>query len=228
MNNAILIQARLSSSRFFKKMLEDINGISLVEYVYNRCKQSKLADQVVVITSNEKSDDELYALCVEKNMDVFRGELDNVLKRYIDASNYFGIDIICRVCGDSPFVDVEAMDNMFLFFENSSIDYISITNSLNGFMSEIFSLKLLNKVYNEELSEEDKEHVTKYIRDNISRFKTKLLDLGLKPKELEKFTLTIDYPDDLVIAKKIARNLNNFEFTSCDIINILKQLRDGL
>ena len=91
MNNAILIQARLSSSRFPKKMLENIGGITLMEYVYKRCKNSMRADRVIVITSNNKTDDELYRLCLDKNILVFRGDLENVLKRYIDAT-YIPLD----------------------------------------------------------------------------------------------------------------------------------------
>lgn len=227
MNKVILIQARLSSSRFPKKMLKKINNMTLIEYVYSRCKESKKADDVIVITSDEESDDELYRLCADKNIAVYRGELDNVLKRYIDASNHFDIDVICRVCGDSPFVDIKAIDKMFYNFEcNSDIEYMSTTNSLNGFMSEVLSQNLLKTVYNDDLSKEDKEHVTKYIRDNILKFNSKELDLDLKPKELEKFTLTIDYPNDILIAQKVAKNLKKFDFTSDDIINVLKQMKD--
>ncbi len=225
MRKVILIQARLSSSRFPKKMLHQLNGISLIEYVYNRCKQSNRADDVVVITSIEKSDDELFELCKSKNIAVYRGDLNNVLKRYIGASEFFDVDVICRVCGDSPFVDIEAIDKMFLQFNDvATLDYMQTKNTLNGFMSEVFTLNLLKKIYNADLSVEDKEHVTKYLRDNMSNFNTKELILDLRPEELAKFTLTIDYLDDIFIAEKIIRHLINYEFKSNDIIEILKKL----
>ena len=67
MKKIILIQSRLSSSRFPKKMISKITkNITLVEYVYNRSKVSKEADNVVIITSNENSDDELYNLCLQR------------------------------------------------------------------------------------------------------------------------------------------------------------------
>ena len=228
MKKAILIQARLSSSRFPKKMLKKINDITLAEYVYLRCKESKKADKVIIITSKEESDDELYELCVNKNIDVYRGDLNNVLSRYIFAAKFFNVDVICRVCGDSPFVDIKAIDKIFSYFEsNTDLNYMSTVNSLNGFMSEVFSSNLLNKVYNERLSKEDKEHVTKYIRDNIVKYNTKEIDLDLRPKELEKYTLTVDYPDDILIAQKIAKHFKNFNFKSDNIINILKQMEDN-
>lgn len=227
MKTAILIQARLSSSRFPKKMLEKLNNITLVEFIYNRCKEAKKPNDVVIITSNENSDDELYNLCIDKNIKVFRGSLNNVLKRYVNASENNNIGIICRVCGDSPFVDIEAIDKMLLNFEkNDDLEYMTTTNSLNGLMSEVFTLDLLKKVYTKKLSTEDKEHVTKYIRDNITSFSTDELDLNARPKELEKFTLTVDYPDDIYIVNELVSKLKSFDFTSEDVMKILKQMAD--
>ena len=222
---SILIQARLSSSRFPRKMLEKIGNITLLEYVYNRCKLSKESNDVIVITSDEQTDDELYKLCGEKNIPVFRGSLDNVLKRYIDASHKYDLDVVCRVCGDSPFVDVEAIDKMFSEFKNDdSLEYMSTANSLNGFMSEVVTLELLEKIYTKNLTNEDMEHVTKFICDNLNKFNTKKLDLNLRPKELESFALTVDYPKDILIAQSISKKLNNIAFTSNDVVDILKKL----
>jgi spore coat polysaccharide biosynthesis protein SpsF len=46
----ILIQARLSSSRFPGKMLNRLGEVPLVQYVFNRCKISSQIDLVGVVT----------------------------------------------------------------------------------------------------------------------------------------------------------------------------------
>jgi len=209
-------------------MLETINSISLLEYVYNRCQTSKKSDKVIVITSTEESDNELFDLCTMKNIPVYRGSLDNVLERYIQAAKYFDVDIVCRVCGDSPFVDVKAIDTMFQSMSDySELEYMSTKNSLNGFTSEVFSLDVLESINEKNLTIADKEHVTKHIRDNIAFFKVKELDLNLKPKELENFTLTVDYKNDLNIAKKIALEIEGFEFLSTEVLNVLKNIGEN-
>ncbi len=226
MSKAILIQARLSSSRFPSKMLHDLGNYKLIEYVYNRCLTSKASNSVLVITSSECSDDELYSFCINKNINVFRGDLDDVLKRYLKASEENKFDIICRVCGDSPFVDIAAIDNMFYYFEkNKTIDYMSTSDSLNGFMSEAFTLNLLRKIYNVALTKNDKEHVTKYVRDHMLNFQTKELKLNLRPEHLSSFTLTIDYLEDIILAEKIVDKLKDFTFTSLEVIEILKKIK---
>jgi spore coat polysaccharide biosynthesis protein SpsF (cytidylyltransferase family) len=228
MKNVILIQARLNSNRFPNKMLEKIENITLVEYVYLRCKQVTNTDKVAIITSINKSDDKLYNLCIRKNIPVFRGDLDNVLQRYIEASEYFKSNVICRVCGDSPFVDVEAINTQFnMFQQNNELQYSTTTNSLNGFMSEVMTLDVLKKIYKQNLDTSHKEHVTKYIRDNISKYNTLELNLNVRPKELCKYTLTVDYPQDIKIIKKIVEFLTGFNFTSKNVLHILRKIKDN-
>lgn len=206
-------------------MLQKIGNIPLVEYVYRRCLESKIADKVIIITSTDKTDDELYKLCSEKNIPVCRGSLNNVLERYLECAIHAQATIVCRVCGDSPFVDVEAIDKGFSLFEkDKNLDYISTENTLNGFMSEIISVNTLKKINSYLLSATHKEHVTKYIRENSSDFSTFSLNLHLKPIQLAHYTLTVDYENDLNIINTIITQLNDFSFKSSDIIAILNTL----
>lgn len=226
MTKGILIQSRLSSSRYPKKMLMEFNGVPLIEYVYKRCTHSINADKVVVITSNEASDDDLYEFCLKKNMNVFRGDLENVLQRYIDAASYLKVDLICRVCGDSPFVDIDAIDQMFQLYDKEDIEYQNYDTPINGFMSEVFPLSLLQKINEEALSKLDQEHVTKYIREN-SAFNKKILKFDIEnfknSKELPP--LTVDYPSDKKVVEKVMTSLKGYDFTSLEVIQILEKLR---
>jgi len=209
-------------------MLENILDVRLVEYVYNRCKKSSIADDVAIITSMDLTDNELYEFCLKKNINVFRGSLDNVLDRYIQAGDYYCATYVCRVCGDSPFVDVDAIDQMFLSIQkNHFIDYISTKHSLNGFMSEVFTLKILKKIMlNEFLTEQDKEHVTKYIRDNIENFNVEYYNLNLNSFDLEDISITVDYKSDLEFINKIAQNLIGYSYTSREVINSIRSIKN--
>jgi len=225
LKKVILIQARLSSSRFPQKMLKNLGNYTLLEYVYKRCCQSKNAHSVIIVTSTDVTDNDLYQFCISKNIPVYRGNLENVFERYLNCGIENCIDVIARVCGDSPFVDIDALDKNFEFFEKQeNLEYSFVSNTLNGFMSEVFTLNLLKKLYNLPLDVIHKEHVTKYIRDYIEQFDVKELRLNLKPKYLEHFTLTIDYENDLEIAQKIVKQLDNFSFTSEQVIKILKNI----
>ena len=225
MKKAILIQARLSSERFPGKMLKKIGEYTLVEYVYNRCLQSKNTDEVAILTSNQFSDDLLVQCCLDRGIQFFRGSLDNVLERYINGAESLGCDVICRVCGDSPFVDVEKIDEMFNIMENGKInDYISITGIIPGFLSEVFKTSALKKSLNSTFDMNDLEHVTRYIRNNLNSFNITFLKAGMAERKLDDIQLTIDYPKDLELANEILKfgRFCGFQFSSQDIIDILK------
>lgn len=222
MKKAILIQARLSSSRFPGKMLSYIKGEHLIDFVFKRCSESTRADSVAVITSGDKSDNALYEHCLSQGFPVFRGSLDNVLDRYITAAKFFNADFICRVCGDSPFVDYNLIDKMFVILERDNFDFVSLSprDCIPGFISEVVTLKALEKAYVNHRSEQELEHVTLFIRENPNIFKINYLSSGLVTRSRLNLKLTVDYPEDLYICNKIADFLGN-NFSSEDVLRVL-------
>tara|TARA_B100001027_G_C15983811_1_gene205310 strand:- start:235 stop:480 length:246 start_codon:yes stop_codon:yes gene_type:complete len=53
------IEARMNSKRFPGKVMKKINNIPIIEHIYYRANKSKIIDKIVVITSKNKSDNEL-------------------------------------------------------------------------------------------------------------------------------------------------------------------------
>lgn len=216
----ILIQARLSSSRYPGKMLQLMNDIPLVEYVYKRCLLAKTASRVVVITSEELSDDELYNYCTNHNIQVFRGSLHDVLQRYLDAADFYNLDFIVRVCGDSPFVDYGAIDILVNMAISNDLDYcyLDSTGTFPGFISEVISRKTLKRVAGKASEPEDREHVTRYIRNHLSDFKVQSLSIQTPGFHEMMPKLTIDYPEDYDYINKLIKAKGfRIETTSAEI-----------
>jgi spore coat polysaccharide biosynthesis protein SpsF len=226
MKKGILIQSRLSSSRLPKKMLMSLGEYKLVEFVYNRCLMSKESNVCAIITSIDKSDDELYDFCIKKGIQVFRGSLNNVLQRYIDASEFFELDIVCRVCGDSPFIDTKYIDDMFIELNDEKLDYIGFNKNtiVHGLDSEVFKIDILKSLLDEELSADDLEHVTFFIKNNLEKYKYKNIVSSFSLEEVESISFTVDYQKDLDLCKKYYQKyLNSINFTSADLINAIKK-----
>jgi spore coat polysaccharide biosynthesis protein SpsF (cytidylyltransferase family) len=225
MKKAVIIQARMSSSRFPGKMMGNLAGVPLVRFVYERCLRSREADMVAIATSSDKTDDKLYEYCRgEGILNVFRGSLDNVLERYARASEFYASDIVCRVCGDSPFVDTAVIDDMFRILHREGLDYAAPVKDMciAGLDSEVIRDSALKTALKYAAEREDLEHVTPYIRRNGDKFKIKLMDLPLRPAELSGLVLTVDYPGDLEICNRISDMLGNgYDFSSRDIFDVL-------
>ncbi|KWT78303.1 cytidylyltransferase domain-containing protein [Candidatus Magnetominusculus xianensis] len=224
MKKAVIIQARMSSSRFPAKMMSVLAGVPLVRFVYERCLNSKEADIVAVATSNDPSDDKLYEYCRAEGIPVFRGSLDNVLERYVRAAEFYGADVVCRVCGDSPFADPALSDNMFNILDAEGVDYAAPVSGtyIAGLDSEVIRVSTLNMALRHAADSYELEHVTPYIKKNAGIFKIKLIDVNLRPNELSGLVLTVDYPGDLDICSRIAALLGQgYNFTSHDIFDAL-------
>lgn len=221
----IIIQARMSSKRFPKKMMTLLAGIPLIRYVYKRCRSSQVK-KVLVATSRDPADDLLYQYCQDNNVPAFRGDLDNVLVRYTQAAESEGIDYIARVCGDTPFVDVFSVDAFLDTLISEGLDYVSWDKStcVSGFYAEVVTLNALKKSLKEAKAQDELEHVTKYILDHPQEFRMKLIKQKTDPEDECNVRLTIDFPEDIETANIIVKGLKDFSFTASDVLGSARSM----
>ena len=69
--------------------MQQINGYPLISYVYNRVKKSNKIKKIFVASSVSNSDDKLVKYCKIKDYKVFRGSLNNVIKRFSQILSRF-------------------------------------------------------------------------------------------------------------------------------------------
>ena len=65
-NNLAIIQARLGSTRFKRKILKKIGNKTLIEFLHERVTSSKKIDKIVIATTTNKIDDELCKILQKK------------------------------------------------------------------------------------------------------------------------------------------------------------------
>jgi len=223
--SAIIIQARMSSARFPGKMMSNISGMPLVRYIYERCKRSSVKD-VIVATSDDASDDVMYKYCKDNGIQIMRGSLDNVLKRYIQAADLVGAEYIVRVCGDTPLVDIMLIEKLLDMLASGGFGYVAPDRGscAPAFYSEAVTLQALKKAIGLTMSKEGLEHVTKYILDNEKVFNARLIDAKLNPDFIKATRLTIDYPEDLDRVNAVINELRDrLHFSSEDVLDIVRK-----
>ena len=81
-----IIQARMSSSRLPGKMLMQINEKPLLQRVIDRVSDSKKISKIIVATSLNQEDNQIEDYCNSIRIQCYRGDLNNVVKRYISPS----------------------------------------------------------------------------------------------------------------------------------------------
>tara|TARA_B100001059_G_C17792087_1_gene560769 strand:+ start:34 stop:753 length:720 start_codon:yes stop_codon:yes gene_type:complete len=219
-----IVQARLTSSRFPKKILKKINNKSILEILLKRISLAKKLDKIIVAIPKTKQNDKLEHFLKKKKFICFRGSELNVLERYFFAAKKYKADIIVRITSDNPLTDPKLIDLIVKKIIKEKKDYVSngLPSYPLGLGAEVFTSRALEKIYYSAISNFHKEHVTAYILDNKKKFKTAKLK-GLN--NYSKYRLTVDEPDDFKVINSIFNYYKpDIYFSFKEIIKLFKLL----
>lgn len=211
-DTVIGIQARSSSRRYPKKVMAQISGHPIIEWVVNHCKLSGY--EVFVLTSTDPSDDELVGFLENKGISFYRGALDNVLLRFLNFMNNHDVQKVLRVSADSPLIHPNVIEKI-LVTAKIYPDYDVITNVFPRTYPKGQSVELLSKFAIESisrlsLSKENKEHISSYFYANPNEFKIKNIE---NQQDISNINLCVDIPEDLARVQEIVDLCKfNFEF----------------
>jgi len=126
-----------------------------------------------------------------------------VLKRFIDLAEFFKLDYIIRINGDSPLIDYRIILQLSKYIKKKN-RYDLITNIFPrtypvGQSVEIIYTKSLKKIY-KKTSSYDKEHITSFFYKNSNKFKIKNISNSLDYSHVK---MAIDERKDFLKLKKI-------------------------
>ena len=217
MKIGIVIQSRVDSTRFPKKVLKLIDTKSVLWHVINQCKDTKL--EIIIATTKRKIDDPIIEIAKKLKVKFFRGSKNDVLDRYYQAAKKFDLDGIIRITADCPIVDPKESIKVIKLLELNSFDYITLDEKTypDGLDTEGFTFKTLEIAWKNAKLKSEREHVTPYIKNN--NFRKKIIPHS---KDLSYFRWTIDYKDDLEFFKLIFKKLKNKKIIHLnDMIKIL-------
>jgi spore coat polysaccharide biosynthesis protein SpsF len=207
------------------KVLKPILGKAMLALQIERVRRAKLIDQLIVATSDDASDDALARLCDELNLPCFRGNLNDVLDRYYQASLAYAPDHIVRLTGDCPLADPEVIDLVIQSHLDSGADYSS--NSVqasypDGLDVEICKYAVLKRAWAEAKLLSQREHVTLFIHQQPDLFR---LNHIRAQTDLSHLRWTVDNQEDFELVNTIYEKLyiKNPEFNTSDILNLLAE-----
>ena len=122
MKSIIVVQARMSSKRLPGKVLRSLGGKPILLWVIQRLQRIKGNKKIIIATSNQEDDNQIEQLASKNNIECFRGDLDNVLKRFVDLINYYSVEFVVRISGDSPLIDPGIINSAISLFKKNNLD----------------------------------------------------------------------------------------------------------
>ena len=205
MKTMAIVQARMTSTRLPGKVLLPILGIPMLSLQLERMRRATSIDGIVIATTVNAADDPIVELCIQQGIAYFRGSEQDVLSRYAEAAQAFGIDVVVRVTSDCPLIEPDLMDkvvNIFLH-AHGELDYVSNTLQPSfpyGLAVEVFSRQVLDQAHRLAVQHAEREHVTPYIYWRPQQFRLKSFTHN---ENLSQHRWTVDTPEDFELVSKI-------------------------
>jgi glutamate-1-semialdehyde 2,1-aminomutase/spore coat polysaccharide biosynthesis protein SpsF len=203
MTTAVIVQARIGSTRLPGKVMLDLAGKPVLAHVLDRCRRITEADVVVCATPDAPACDPLVDLARACGVEVFRGPEEDVLARHLGAAKAMGASTIVRITSDCPLIDPEICDEVIRLRARSNVDYVSnnlIRSYPHGLDCEVFTIEALSQAAASALEPEDRQHVTPWMRHapKLSR-----ANLSSNDASLARYRWTLDYPEDLAMLREL-------------------------
>lgn len=193
-----LIQARMTSTRLPGKSLMNCGNRPLLQWVLESVDSLKFVDEAIVLTSTNATDDRIDLFCTSQGVRVFRGDIDNVLLRFKDAVDHFGISEFVRITADNPFYMNDVSNQAYKIFRDSNADYLHI-EGLSHIVPEFLNKTAIDYALTNATEQHHFEHVTTILREKNAKVSLKVVEvlnheLGLS-KKLDRY-LTVDTKTD--------------------------------
>lgn len=204
-----VIQARMSSQRLPGKVLRNVYGRPMLSYLIDRLKSCTEIEGIVLATSNDLSDDCLYQFATEIGLPCFRGALDDVASRLLNAADELGAQAFVRVNGDSPLLDGALVDEFATIFKlNQNIDLVTNVAKRTfpkGQSVEIISCDSLRKQISAGMTAHEMEHVTQGYYSRPDAYN--IINIEYK-EQLGSVQLSVDTQEDFERFERILGTLS--------------------
>jgi spore coat polysaccharide biosynthesis protein SpsF len=220
---AVIVQARMGSTRLPGKVLKKILGEPMLWHLVNRVKKSRYVDTLIIAATEDKKDDAIEIFANEYHLGIYRGSEKDIVDRYYNAARKYNADIVVRIWGDCPLIDPEIIDKTIEQFLSYKAEYANNSNPPTfpfGMTIEIYSFNTLERIWKETRDPFFREYPFEYIYANKESFKTVYVKNDV---DLSDIHLTVDYIEDFELITKIFEDLysEHMVFNMKDILELI-------
>lgn len=177
MDAAIIIQARMGSSRLPGKVMLPLDGVSALVHEIDRAASIAGIDRgdIVVATSREVQDDIIDITAREAGVRVYRGSESDVIGRVANAVKDVDADVAVRLCGDNTLIDPRLPETLFDEVRRDGVTYASSKFKHTfpvGHNADAFTCDMIVRAAEDADSDHHREHVAQYFKEHRDEMST--------------------------------------------------------
>ena len=128
-----VIPARYASTRFPAKLMQDLGGKTVILRTYEAAVNTKLFDDVFVVTDSDLIYDEIVLYGGKAIKSIMEHESGS--DRIAEAVENLDVDIVINVQGDEPFIDADPLTKVIEVFRNDldkKVDLASVMREITN------------------------------------------------------------------------------------------------
>jgi len=121
-----MIPARYGATRFPAKLMQDLEGKSVITRTYEATKETELFDEVYVVTDSVIIFEEIERIGGKAIMSIKSHECGS--DRIAEAVEFMDIDVVINVQGDEPFIEKKSLKKLINVFEKDTESQIDLAS----------------------------------------------------------------------------------------------------
>ena len=129
-----VIPARYASTRFPAKLMQDLGGKTVILRTYEAAINTKLFDDVFVVTDSDLIYNEICSNGGKAIMSIKEHESGS--DRIAEAVEHLDVDIVVNVQGDEPFIDAEPLAKVIEVFRNDVAKQVDLASLMREIKDE--------------------------------------------------------------------------------------------
>lgn len=218
-----VIQARVGSSRLPGKVLQTLGDRSVLSWVVRAARSAEGVADVIVATSTDAADDAVVAEAHRLRVSVVRGELQDVLARYVSVLDEHPCDAIVRLTADCPLLDPSLIAQVIALWRTSpETDYVATT--LHRTLARGLDVELIRADSLRELARTATGHDRVHVTSGAYREDSVMSRLGLVvAPSCSDLRVTLDTPEDALALDAVVAVLGDGPY---DWRRLVSALRD--
>tara|TARA_B110001454_G_scaffold152826_1_gene142182 strand:- start:561 stop:1310 length:750 start_codon:yes stop_codon:yes gene_type:complete len=205
---AAVLPCRAYSTRLFAKPLQLVGDYSILELLIKQLKKSKEINDIVLAIAKTPGHDLFVDFAKKHELKFVIGDELDVLGRLILGAKKTHADVVFRITSENPYMYWEGIDNLIQNHISGNFDLSFYKNLPVGASYELINLESLKIAHKFGNTKHKSEYSTLYFFENLNKF---LINSVLPKKSLQfpKIRLTVDTPEDLIVARIIYTSLGN-------------------
>jgi spore coat polysaccharide biosynthesis protein SpsF len=197
----------MSSRRLAGKALRAIRGRALLGHVVDRMRRSRTIDGLLIATSTAPEDDAIAEFTQTEGVELYRGALDDVAGRLLNAALAARAGALVRINADSPLIDPAIVDRAVELFRQQSPEVVSnvVRRTFpKGQSVEVVAVPALKRAVAAMTTPDEREHVTPWFYANPTRVRIVSFESENPQPEMQ---LSVDTLEDLQRVETILARL---------------------